>query len=309
MNGNTVIYIDILFVINFIMDFIILWATSKFTGFATTFKRLLLASIFGASYSIIVYFPSIYSGFQSLLIKLLFSIFMIIIVFYPQTKKRFFQAVAYFYMIAFAAGGAMFAAVYLLDNQYTVFTEAFGDLFYIRSVSHSLLLVAIAASVIIGKYGTKYIKANFFKHMFQIPVIICLGENKVAIKTLVDTANELFDPISGKPVMIAELEVLKQLISKEQFDILQKYINGDINTLINCLADTPLATRIRVIPYTSIGKQKGMLLGIRPDEVIIVQNNKTIKIKDIIVGIYNDKLTLKGGYKGLLHPEVIKNGV
>ncbi len=306
MGGEHILYIDILFIINFTMDFIILWATSKFTGFNTTIKRLIMAALIGACYSITVYFPTFHSAFSSLATKFLFSLVMIFIVFYPQPFKKMIQALAYFYLIVFAAGGAMLAAIYLLDTQYTIQEVVSGSLSFVEPLGYNWLLAAVIAAIVIGRYGAKYIKKNYFKNIMQVPVVICFGEKKVALKTMVDTGNQLSDPITGKPVMIAELDALKDIIPKETYYLLEKNRNSDVNTIINILAESPLASRVRVIPFKSIGKQKGMLVGIRPDSVIIINNEETIKIKDIIVGIYNYKLSSKGSYKGLLHPELIQ---
>lgn len=304
---DNILYLDVLFLVNLTMDFVLIWATTKLTGFATSFKRIFVAACTGALYSVAVYFPTLHTSLSSLLVKIAFSILMIYIAFYPLSFKKMIQALTYFYFIIFAVGGAMLAAVYLMKTENTVQAIVSGKFIILEPLGYNWILAAVVTAVIIGRYGTKLIIKNFIKSILYVPVIICLGEERVALKTLVDTGNQLTDPITGKPVMIVELDALKGIIPKKAFEELRNNDDFDVNSIITCLSETYLASRLRVIPFNSIGEQKGMLVGIRPDAVIIVHNHKTIKIQDIIIGIYKYKLSSKGIYNGLLHPELLQN--
>ncbi|MEW6623153.1 MAG: sigma-E processing peptidase SpoIIGA [Bacillota bacterium] len=304
-----IMYVDVLFLVNFIMDFTILWATSKFTGFTASIKRIFAASLFGAIYSVMLFIPSLQILSSSILIKILVSVVMVIITFYPIPSRKLLQALAYFYLIVFAAGGAVFGCMYVLNSQAVDYPAMGPGVLHVTQVKYIWLLAALAAAVLFGKYGAKIIKANFFKSAVHVPAIICIGDIKIPIKTLVDTGNQLTDPLTGKPVMIAELETLASIIPPDVYNILQNQKDLDINTAVTTLAGTSLSSRIRLIPFNSIGKQRGMLVGIRPDHVFIVHNDKTAKVSDIIVGLYNYRLSPKGLYKGLLHPEILQMSV
>ncbi|KUO52475.1 MAG: hypothetical protein APF76_05425 [Desulfitibacter sp. BRH_c19] len=309
MFEENILYLDVLFLVNLTMDFVLIWATARFTGFSTSFKRIILAALTGALYSVTVYFPALHTSFSSLLIKLLFSIVMIYIAFYPLSLRKMMQALAYFYFIVFAAGGAMLATVYLANTDHTIQAVLTGKFSIIEPLGYNWLLAAMVAALVVGRYGTRFIRQNFLKNILYVPVIICIGDQRIALKTLVDTGNQLTDPITSKPVMIAELEALKSIIPEVIYKELEENKDFDINSTITCLSETNLISRLRVIPFNSIGEQKGMLVGIRPDSIIIVHNDKTIKIKDIIVGIYNYRLSSKGIYNGLLHPELLQNSL
>ena len=288
------------------MDFVLIWATAKLTGFVTSFKRIFAAASIGALYSVTVYFPALHTSLSSLLVKIVFSIIMIYIAFYPLSLKKMMQALVYFYFTVFAVGGAMLAAVYFINTENTLQAVISGQFSILEPLGYKWLLAAVIIAVIIGRYGAKFIIKNFIKSVLYVPVVICLGEERVALKTLVDTGNQLTDPITGKPVMIAELDTLKGIIPQKAFEELKNNDDFDVNSIITCLSETYLASRLRVIPFNSIGEQRGMLAGIRPDVVIIMHNNKTVEVQDIIVGIYKYKLSSKGTYNGLLHPELLQ---
>ena len=306
LDGN-ILYLDVLFLVNIIMDFVLIWATAKLTGFSTSFKRIFVAAFIGALYSVTVYFPALHTSLSSLIVKIIFSILMIYIAFYPISLKKMIQALAYFYFTVFAVGGAMLAAVYFINTENTLQAVISGEFGILEPLGYKWFLAAVVTAVIVGKYGAKFIVRNLIKSILYVPVVICLGEETVALKTLVDTGNQLTDPITGKPVMIVELDTLKGIIPKKAFKELRNNNDFDVNSIITCLSKTYLASRLRVIPFKSIGEQKGMLVGIRPDVVIIIHNNKTIEIQDIIIGIYKYKLSSKGIYNGLLHPELLQD--
>jgi stage II sporulation protein GA (sporulation sigma-E factor processing peptidase) len=57
-----------------------------------------------------------------------------------------------------------------------------------------------------------------------------------------------------------------------------------------------------MIPFSSLGKTNGMLVGFRPDCVKVEgMENKP----DVVIGIYNDRLCRDGRYRGLLSPELV----
>jgi len=291
------------------MDFVLIWTTAKLTGFVTSFKRISVAALIGALYSVTVYFPVLHNSLLSLLIKVIFSILMIYIAFYPLSLKKMMQALAYFYFTVFAVGGVMLAAVYFINTEDTLQTVVSGEFSIPEPLGYSWFLAAVVSVVVMGKYGAKFIIKNFIKSALYVPVVICLGEERVSLKALVDTGNQLTDPFTGKPVMIAELDTLKGIIPEKAFEELGSNNEFDINSVITCLSETYLASRIRVIPFSSIGEQKGMLVGIRPDAVIVVYDNKMVEIQDIIIGVYKHKLSSKGLYNGLLHPELLQDVV
>jgi stage II sporulation protein GA (sporulation sigma-E factor processing peptidase) len=60
-----------------------------------------------------------------------------------------------------------------------------------------------------------------------------------------------------------------------------------------------------VIPFSSLGTPNGMLLGFKPDQVEILEKDDTIKVlQDVVIGIYNQRLSRDNKYQALLHPDI-----
>ena len=94
-------------------------------------------------------------------------------------------------------------------------------------------------------------------------VKLCERENKKVITAIIDTGNFLKDPITKIPVIVAEINSLDGLFPSEILHNASKIINGgDIDL-------GEYASKIRVIPFKSLGKDNGLLLGIKIDKAYI----------------------------------------
>ena len=134
-------------------------------------------------------------------------------------------------------------------------------------------------------------------------ITIKLEGKQKEINVMIDTGNLLKEPISGMPVIVVEHTELYGILPKEILNNLEKILGGDLSNIPEEIKNSYI-TKLKVIPYSSLGKQNGMLLGIKAEQVIIHKEDDIIK-KDIIIGIYNKSLTKRGEYNGLIGIELI----
>ena len=59
-------------------------------------------------------------------------------------------------------------------------------------------------------------------------------------------------------------------------------------------------SKIRMVPFMSIGKENGMLVGIRLDKIKIQTEDIDVERKDVIAGIYDKKITKDNKYNALI---------
>ena len=130
--------------------------------------------------------------------------------------------------------------------------------------------------------------------------------NNVVIKTkaMLDSGNMLKEPISGTPVIVVESTLLEQAIPHEILKNLEKIIGGDFRG-INEEIKKEYITKLKLIPYSSLGKQNGMLLGIKPEFIEIEKEEEFEKIENVIIGIYTKSLTKKGEDRALVGIELL----
>lgn len=121
--------------------------------------------------------------------------------------------------------------------------------------------------------------------------------NEQKFKAMIDTGNLLKDPITNSPVIIIEKNSLKNILPEEILENTQEIINGEYEFSEEYLK---YASKFRVLPFSSLGKQNGMLLGFKVDKVEAKINDEEVVKDDVIVGIYDKKLSNKGHYECLI---------
>jgi stage II sporulation protein GA (sporulation sigma-E factor processing peptidase) len=126
----------------------------------------------------------------------------------------------------------------------------------------------------------------------------CQGEG------FLDTGNGLRDPLSQRPVVVAEYELLKECFP-DDCKLAMKNFRDD-NDILQALSKSSWANRIRVIPFSSIGKKNGLMVGLRCDEIIVDPGKTNILYKNLVVGIYMDKLSAKDNYQLLIPSEILE---
>ena len=117
------------------------------------------------------------------------------------------------------------------------------------------------------------------------------------IRAMIDTGNFLKDPITNSPVLIVEKNSLNNILSKEILENTEEILNGKYEFQND---EMEYAANFRVLPFSSLGKQNGMLLGFKVDQIETNINDDEILRKDIIIGIYEKKLSSKKNYEGLI---------
>ncbi len=293
------IYIDIVLIENIIMNYIILLATGIVLKEKIKALRLFLASLLGAIYSVLSYFLTL-QLYNSLILKIILSIIIVYISFNPQNIKRMWKDILLFYLTSFVFGGVAFALIYIVKPQEILMRNGlFLGIYPLKTV----LLGAVVAFIIILAAFTIVKSKITKKDMFcEIEIEI----NKTIVKTIamIDTGNMLKEPISNTPVIVVEHTLLYESMPKEILDHLDELLGGDFNNVPEEIREEYIS-KLKLIPFSSLGKQNGMLIGIKAQSVKIKNQDKEETKEDIIIGIYNKSLTKRGEYRALIGIELL----
>jgi stage II sporulation protein GA (sporulation sigma-E factor processing peptidase) len=79
----------------------------------------------------------------------------------------------------------------------------------------------------------------------------------------------------------------------------------ELNDILEYVSDTNWLKRVRIIPFSSIGKENGILIGLRPDYIEVGENNEKRRGQDVIIGICNKALSKEQEYRAILSPELV----
>lgn len=299
------IYIDVVFVLNFVMDFIILLLEKRLLKRQTPLARLFLGAMFGAFLMcVIVLVPKLNYILYLGLSYFLTSMLIIIITFRPKGLRELLKLTAIMYIIAIVLGGIMFALLYYTSFGYGLSIMMTKDVIGPMTLSHLLLMLVIAVMlfVVFAHIFTKI--TNMSRKIYTIKMYV--KDKEIITCGLLDTGNNLFDPITKVPVIIGENVIIKSFIGDEDFELFQDltkdiyHITDNYNRLKKIID-----FNIRLIPYTSIGNDNGMLIGFVVDKVI-VETGKEAKLRNnIVLALHNKKLSVDNSYNVLLHPNLI----
>ncbi len=261
------IYLDIVFIENILMNYIIIFTTGVIQKNKNSNIRTGISSAIGAVYAILEYLKII-PIYSNIFMKILLSVIMIYIAFYPANFKKLCKSLVLFYLVSFAMGGCAFALLYFISPQNVSFRNG------VLVGTYPMKITIIA-----GLIGFIIIQCSFSlnKRLLKNKDLICnleigIMNDKIKIKAYIDSGNTLKDPITKMPVIIVEKQKIEKIIDVENL------IGGDGKS------------KFRLIPFKSIGKQNGMLTGIRADYVKIIFDEEKI-LKNVIIGIYDKKIS------------------
>ena len=217
------VYIDLCILLNFLVDLLLLLGTNRLSGFPSVLHRLIPSALLGAFYSGFSLVPSLFF-LASPLWYLVFLCLMALIAFGFQ--KNALRRGALFFLLSMALGGMALA---LQQSRLEV-----------------LLLEALALLLLTGvSFGNQPVGARY------VPITVNLPSGPVRFTALLDTGNQLRDPVSGQSVTV---------VAPQEASLLTGLRQEELAHPAEALLKHP-GMGLRLIPYCSVGQGCGMLLG------------------------------------------------
>ena len=202
--GVTVIYVDTLFLLNTMVDYLLLLASARLAGEPLARLRFALGAVLGGLYAVAIFLPGM--GFLARpLCRGAAAVLMVLLAFWR--SRRLLRQVLIFLALACAFGGGVLA-VELLGGQ----RLALGGGVLYSGMDLKIVLLSAA-----GCYGLlTLVFRGIGRHGGPsgelTRVRLTLGERQVELTGLVDTGNTLTDPATGRPVLVAEADSLEELL-------------------------------------------------------------------------------------------------
>ena len=287
------IYIDIIIVENLIMNYIILYATGIISKNKISYIRIFFASLIGAIYAISEYILKI-NIYSNIFLKMILSIIMIYVAFYPQNVKNMCKQLVIFYVTTFTFGGVATYLIYVLKPQNIIIKNGM----YVGTYVLKTIFIGAIVGTIILTIAFKMVKSKLSKKDMICKIKIKFNGKEEILDAMVDTGNMLKEPITGTPVVVVERTSLYDLLPKEILNNTESILGGDFEKIPEDIKKEYIP-KLKIIPFASLGKQNGMLVGIKPEKIEVI-NEQMEENKNAIIGIYNKSLTKRGEYKALI---------
>lgn len=244
MKIELTLYADVLFLIDFSMDFVSLYITGRMTHVRAKAWRMILAAALGALCSVLL------TCFEagrviSVLTGILCAFLMCFAAFGAENMIDYIRRCAVLWCAGFVLGGTMTAAVSMGN---------YGSSYREGAAAHGKMLLILPAAFVAS---VLFFVIGHVSSRKSVSVKIIYHGRESTLRGLSDSGNLLTDPFSGDMVII---------ISKSSAE----RVLGD-NQIMNFTAEASnefFTSRIRLIPVTGIGGES-LLKAVRVDSVYI----------------------------------------
>ncbi|AYV65926.1 MULTISPECIES: sigma-E processing peptidase SpoIIGA [Niallia] len=297
------IYLDVIWLLNFLFDSLLLYLTGILLKKKIIHWRILLGGLIG---SLIILFSitplSPYTNHP--ISKLLFSIVMVAMAFGYKRFRTYIQALMIFYLATFLIGGTLIGAHYFIQFDFNLSSsvllasiKGFGD-----PISWLFVLLGFPIAWYFSRRNVEGMEVTKIQYEQIIDVIFQVGGKEFSIKGLVDSGNQVYDPISRLPVMFVSL----------------KNIEKDMPAEIIRLTDQPEAiiygsqpiapeweSKMRIIPYKVVGKDHQLLIAVKPDSLFLKKEQEVIAVEKGLISFTNQVLSAEGIFDCIVHPKML----
>ena len=283
-----VIYADILFLLNALIDYLLLLVSARTAGAPLRRGRFLLGAVVGGIYAVAIFLPG-FSFLNDTLYKFGFALLMLLIAY--GTTRMLLKQTLIFFAITWALGGGVMALA-MMDGAHMTLG---------RSVVYSIpdiKIILLSASACYAAFTLIF--PRLFRHTAAggelNPVTFELMGRTLQLTALRDTGNTLSDPATGSSVPVAEGAALYSLFPSET-----RPLRDDLNdpvqgiTRLNCGA---WRGRFFLLPYRAVGVERGFLLAVKMDRILVdhkEQQGKLVALSPTPVSDGGGYCVLMGG--------------
>lgn len=245
---TTVLYADVLFIINFSMDFLSIYITAKLLSLRQSAIRFTAAAVLGALGATVMTALGI-TSFPEALLTVLLSFAMTAVALGAGSLRAFLVRSFALWGAGALLGGAVSVLCSLGESPVIEQHTAAADSPHMIYLAAGAVLVFIFVRLIRPKLAQKVAE-----------ITIRLGENSITVPALVDSGNLAADPISGAPVIfISKAEAVRLLGEKD----VQALLTRDRVALSD-----GLLRRLRLIPVAG-ETHSTLYFAVRPDSVTV----------------------------------------
>ena len=254
VNDLPVIYVDRVWILNAVIDYLLLLTTAQLIGATRHRWRLGAAALLGGGYAVAVFAIPV---LQAIPFRILVGILLPIISFAGQ--KRLWRHAALFFLLSGALAGLLLAMGLFVGSQNRLFQQI-----YTANISWWVLIGSAIFFYLLLELLFRQ-QARFGKGEIM-EITVSLGGKICRVRALYDTGNTLRNPVDGSSVLITEADAIKEILDRQTWQILSEALPPE-ETLANLyqIGDTSFS----LLPFHSVGTDRGLLLVVRSDYIQI----------------------------------------
>lgn len=279
-------YIEFIILQEFVIDFMLLYITGSLFYKKINLKRILFSSLVGVIYSLSVYLAD-REFLSKYIVRFLVSVLLITIAHSPKGFLGYVKFIICFYTLSILIMGIIVASYYFFNSRLTII----------------LIFIVIFAVYFVFKMLFYEIRKNKSELDYFRDITIYLDGNSVELVGFIDTGNEMLDAISKRPVIIVELNHVKNLFCTEVFNEIKKVYENNSN-LIDFMYRKLNEYNFRLLKYNTINSSDEYMIGVIPSKTIIKYKGSE-RCVDCIIGLYPRALSDENKFQALLYKKIL----
>ena len=287
----TVVYIDTVFALNGILDYLLLLSTARLAAVPFQRFRLAAGALLGACYAALVFLPG-FGFFSHPVFRMLWVLLMTVTAY--GLRRGSLRLI-----VLFLALSCVLAGILIMVSLFCSVSLTCPQGIPVTRLDWKALLLAGAVCYWLSSAVLKRLVPETGREL--IPVKLRWDFRQVGLTALADSGNLLTDPGGSGSVLVAEWQAVAPLLPSEP-RITREDVSDPVQGLsrIGCQWGRG---RLHLLPYRGVGSAQGMLLAVRVDSAVL---DKQV-IHRQLVALSPEPLS-DGGYQGIIGISHIKSG-
>ena len=253
----TVIYIDRVFLLNALADYLLLLTAERLAGVPLRRKRLAVCAVLGGVYAVAVFLPGC-GILAHPVCKIASGTGLSLLAYWPQPRRL--RLTALFLLLSGALAGLILAVGLACGSP-----GQFAGMLFRARISWP---VFIGSAVVF--YGlVQFLFRQGLRHGGGeiMDITVTIGGRKQAVRALYDTGNTLCDPANGEAVLVLEQQTLYALLPEEVSAILRQHLPPE-EKMVH-LHRICMGGDFSLLPFRSVGVPAGLMLAYRSESITV----------------------------------------
>ncbi|WHY02299.1 sigma-E processing peptidase SpoIIGA [Neobacillus sp. DY30] len=297
------VYLDVIWALNLLFDSLLLYLSAIFLKRQIRIWRIIAGGLIG-SLIILLSFTPIHTYSNHPISKLLFSVAMVLVVFGYKRLSFFIKALMTLYVTTFLIGGSLIGAHYFVQFDSEMSTKVmiasvtgFGD-----PISWLFVLVGFPVAWHFSKRNIESMEMTKIQFDQIVNVTLIINNESFTFKGLVDSGNQLYDPLSKLPVMFVSI---KNMLEGMAEPIIK--MAGDPESLILGNQEFPVdwQNKLRIVPCRVVGQEHQLIVAVKPDSINIHTKGESYLCEKGLVSFTMQQLSADDAFQCIVHPKML----
>jgi stage II sporulation protein GA (sporulation sigma-E factor processing peptidase) len=293
----------VIWALNFLFDSLLLYLTAIFLKRGIRLRRILAGGFIGSMIILLSFTPlNVYSSHP--ISKLMFSILMVLITFGFKRLTFFIKALFTLYVSTFLIGGALMGAHFFIqyDSELTTkvlmsSVKGFGD-----PISWLFVLIGFPVAWHFSRRNIESMEMTKIQFDQIVKVTIKIENETLILNGLVDSGNQLYDPMSKLPVMFVSIKDQVENVSESI-----RKLADDPDVIIQGSSEFPeeWQSRLRIVPTRVIGQEHQLIIAVKPESILIEHNGTQYLCEKGLVSFTIKQLSADDAFQCIVHPKML----